>query len=128
MESIVTAARPLLAYFPLAVSRPHQRRVACGDSRLLYYYTIIVVSFPLPSTFLCMEMEMERYRNGVGHPSPHSSCETLPNLVLSFFVAKRTAPGALSKVRPFVMYVCMVITYSRVWINRVRLPTLLVVS
>ena len=26
------------------------------------------------------------------------------------------------------MYVCMVITYSRVWINRVRLPVLLVVS
>ena len=26
------------------------------------------------------------------------------------------------------MYVCMVITYSRVWINRVRLPILLVVS
>ena len=26
------------------------------------------------------------------------------------------------------MYVCMVITYSRVWINRVRLPILLVIS
>ena len=26
------------------------------------------------------------------------------------------------------MYVCMVITYSRVWMNRVRLPILLVVS
>ena len=26
------------------------------------------------------------------------------------------------------MYGCMVITYSRVWINRVRLPILLVVS
>ena len=26
------------------------------------------------------------------------------------------------------MYVCMVITYSRVWTNRVRLPILLVVS
>ena len=26
------------------------------------------------------------------------------------------------------MYVCMVITYSRVWINLVRLPILLVVS
>ena len=26
------------------------------------------------------------------------------------------------------MYVCMVITCSRVWINRVRLPILLVVS
>ena len=26
------------------------------------------------------------------------------------------------------VYVCMVITYSRVWINRVRLPILLVVS
>ena len=28
----------------------------------------------------------------------------------------------------YCMYVCMVITYSRVWINRVRLPILLVVS
>ena len=27
-----------------------------------------------------------------------------------------------------MMYVCMVITYSRVWINRVKLPILLVVS
>ena len=26
------------------------------------------------------------------------------------------------------MYVCMVITYDRVWINRVRFPILLVVS
>ena len=26
------------------------------------------------------------------------------------------------------MYVCLVIAYSRVWINRVRLPILLVVS
>ena len=26
------------------------------------------------------------------------------------------------------MYICMVITYSRVWINRVRLPILLVVN
>ena len=33
--------------------------------------------------------------------------------------------GGLSAV---CMYVCMVITYSRVWINRVRLPILLVVS
>ena len=29
---------------------------------------------------------------------------------------------------PVCMYVCMVITYSRVWINRVRLPILLVVN
>ena len=28
----------------------------------------------------------------------------------------------------YCMYVCMVITYSRVWINRVRLPILLMVS
>ena len=28
----------------------------------------------------------------------------------------------------YSMYVCMVITHSRVWINRVRLPILLVVS
>ena len=35
-----------------------------------------------------------------------------------------------SKLRKeeIIMYVCMVITYSRVWINRVRLPILLVVS
>ena len=30
--------------------------------------------------------------------------------------------------RPLCMYVCMVITYSRVWINRVKLPILLVVN
>ena len=30
--------------------------------------------------------------------------------------------------RVLIMYVCMVITYSRVWINRERLPILLVVS
>ena len=29
---------------------------------------------------------------------------------------------------PDKVFVCMVITYSRVWINRVRLPILLVVS
>ena len=41
--------------------------------------------------------------------------------VVSFGVVK----GAVYTV---YMYVCMVITYSRVWINRVRLPILLVVS
>ena len=34
----------------------------------------------------------------------------------------------VSHLRPNRMYVCMVITYSRVWINRVRLPILLVIS
>ena len=28
----------------------------------------------------------------------------------------------------YTVYVCMVVTYSRVWINRVRMPILLVVS
>ena len=32
------------------------------------------------------------------------------------------------RAMPIGMYVCMVITYSRVWINRVRLPILHVVS
>ena len=31
------------------------------------------------------------------------------------------------KLHSYFMYVCMVITFSRVWINRVRLPILLVV-
>ena len=38
---------------------------------------------------------------------------------------KEAADGIWIRV---CMYVCMVITYSRVWINRVRLPILLVVS
>ena len=38
------------------------------------------------------------------------------------------APEGAKFVRGVCMYVCMVITYSRVWINRVRLPILLVVS
>ena len=35
---------------------------------------------------------------------------------------------ALAVVANVCMYVCMVIKYSRIWINRVRLPILLVVS
>ena len=34
----------------------------------------------------------------------------------------------LALILPRGVYVCIVITYSRVWINRVRLPILLVVS
>ena len=42
---------------------------------------------------------------------------------------RRSGPGVQPDKRMYVcMYVCMVITYSRVWINRVRLPILLVVS
>ena len=45
------------------------------------------------------------------------------------FVPIRTALTCTSSRSYSVcMYVCMVITYSRVWINRVRLPILLVVS
>ena len=36
--------------------------------------------------------------------------------------------GSAYRTYHYSMYVCMVITYSRVWINRVRLPILLVVS
>ena len=45
------------------------------------------------------------------------------------------SPGSLmctycmvTHIARLCMYVCMIITYSRVWINRVRLPILLVVS
>ena len=44
-------------------------------------------------------------------------------LLMRFQLAR--APRHFQRV---AMYVCMVITYSRVWINRVRLPILLVVS
>ena len=45
-------------------------------------------------------------------------------IVMSSRSALCLSRGWLSKR----MYVCMVIRYSRVWINRVRLPILLVVS
>ena len=53
------------------------------------------------------------------------------NVLSSDSSAMKKIDGIRSE--PFVMpsvcmYVCMVITYSRVWINRVRLPILLVVS
>ena len=38
------------------------------------------------------------------------------------------APPSFRYAHPPERYVCMAITYSRVWINRVRLPILLVVS
>ena len=47
-------------------------------------------------------------------------------------ILTRLVHSSLEKVFHFLnvfrLYVCMVITYSRVWINRVRLPILLVVS
>ena len=43
-------------------------------------------------------------------------------------VRELAASHKLEQMRRVCMYVCMVITYSRVWINRVRLPILLVVS
>ena len=42
--------------------------------------------------------------------------------------AEHEKRAAHAEYRYACMYVCMVITYSRVWINRVRLPILLVVS
>ena len=42
---------------------------------------------------------------------------------------ERERAATLAKaVETVCMYVCMVITYSRVWVNRVRLPILLAVS
>ena len=37
-------------------------------------------------------------------------------------------PDIILLTQGYYQLVCMVITYSRVWINRVRLPILLVVS
>ena len=60
------------------------------------------------------------------------SIHFLSAVLALIFLARRIQPF-LSLVDREVeccvcMYVCMVITYSRVWINRVRLPILLVVS
>ena len=62
-----------------------------------------------------------------------SSCEAKMNMERKLLNAcsKLDSVVGVSNVKycPCVcMYVCMVITYSRVWINRVRLPILLVGS
>ena len=41
---------------------------------------------------------------------------------------RKSLAAHLPTLHAALMYVCMVITYSRVWINRVRLPIVLVVS
>ena len=43
-------------------------------------------------------------------------------------VRELAASHNLEQMQRVCVYVCMIITYSRVWINRVRLPILLVVS
>ena len=45
-----------------------------------------------------------------------------------YFMAVRKFTNIFVLLLILMVYVCMVITYSRVWINRVRLPILLVVS
>ena len=67
----------------------------------------------------------------------------LPNIILLTLLCYSHRGTRLNAMKRFVfadyavrsllnvwtsMYICMVITYSRVWINRVRLPILLVVS
>ena len=62
---------------------------------------------------------------------PLTSLCDLPLLFVYFFQVKNGVLYFLDYEDKYValcMYVCMVITYSRVWINRVRLPILLVVS
>ena len=48
--------------------------------------------------------------------------------LLSCAESHRPRSHLMTPSRPEGMYVCVVITYSRVWINRVRLPVLLAVS
>ena len=48
--------------------------------------------------------------------------------ILDFWAAGQRVNGRRVQLSDLGMYVCMVITYSRVWINEVRLPILLVVS
>ena len=56
---------------------------------------------------------------GIGKPS------TLRSIGRSREIQKRKRK---MKYRGMYVELCMIITYSRVWINRVRLPILLVVS
>ena len=57
---------------------------------------------------------------------------TLGLVLKCWFVSRRCASylsvSALERLRVCMYILCMIITYSRVWINRVRLPILLVVS
>ena len=70
------------------------------------------------------------------HPAPCSTVvRNFPSSCAGFVHCLTLIPKAFkaywcvqSIIVCHCMYVCMVITYSRVWINRVRLPILLVVS
>ena len=55
------------------------------------------------------------------------ACVTLPGGIRVDSLALHCTSSVVGIVDSMRVYVCMVFTYSRVWINRVRLPILLVV-
>ena len=58
-----------------------------------------------------------------------SSVGAVPrSLYVYIFIKLHITAQSGPVIRVILIYVCMVITYSRVWINRVRLPILLVIS
>ena len=70
---------------------------------------------------------------GVTQEEGHTEYLHLPSAVLTLKIFRENIQPSLSLVDHDVefcvcMYVCMAITYSRVWINRVKLSILLVVS
>ena len=106
-------------------------------------YACVCVSVSVFSSHLFWTLSSLDVPAGVTQEEGHTgSLIHLPSAAHAFiFLARRIQPF-LSLVDPKVefcvltsfstcwacLYVCLVITYSRVWINRVRLPILLVVS
>ena len=94
----------------------HYAKLSLSNARRLYFSGMCILLFLFLS--LC------RFSLFVFFFCAHWSLVDVP--LISFCPADH-----VSDWQPRIvlgMYVCMVITYSRVWINRVRLPILLVVS
>ena len=109
--------------YPKAIdsSRPLLSQVTPGrhapiDCSLPLYYKL----FPMAVTHRASRF------TGLGISLPISSIHGYVSLSLN---GRFDSLGMQVSYQTYVcMHVCMVITYSRVWINRVRLPILLVVS
>ena len=87
-------------------------------------YPARLLPIPPPSYIDNLQSRLIRARKGIFPAS-------LKMILKTEYQPSVLRPVPKTSVQPdgmICMYVCMVITYSRVWINRVRLPILLVVS